>query len=125
MVKKADITKYPMDYLPIHFHTVGEKRNYNLVNFDLYAVGTIEYEPAENRFHARIGFENKDETEHVFFNSYHQDFNDAERAVNFVKEGKANGKLYNIYAETIDIHTSPSFPGSIIEVLALIYSFTH
>ena len=59
MPRKADIPKIPMDYLPLHFHSVGEKKNYNLVNFDLYSVGTIEYEPAQDRFHSRVGFENK------------------------------------------------------------------
>lgn len=125
MANETDTTKYPMDYLPMHFHTVGEKRNYNLIKFDLYSVGTIHFEQTENRFRSRIGFEHKEVNEHVFFNQYHQGFNDAERAVNFVKEGKASGKLYNIFGETIEIHTSPSFSGSIIEVLALIYSFYH
>ena len=125
MEKENTTEKIPMDFLPMHFHMVGEKRNYNLIKFDLYSVGTIHYEPAENRFRSRIGFAHKEVTEHVFFNQYHQDFNDAERAINFVKEGKANGKLYNIFGETIEIHTSPSFSGNIIEVLALIYSFTH
>ena len=78
MAKKSDETKIPQDYLPVHMHSVGEKRNYNLVNFDLYSVGTIEYEPAENRFHSRVGFENKSVTEHVFFNSYHKNFDDAD-----------------------------------------------
>ena len=72
-----------------------------------------------------MGFENKGVTELVFFNSYHKNFDDAERAINFVVEGKASGKLYNIFAETIEVHTSPSFSGPIIEALALIYSFTH
>ena len=102
MPKKIDIGKVPMDMLPLHLHSVGEKRNYNLSNFDLYSVGTIEYEPVENRFHSRIGFENKDVTEHVWFNSYHKNFDDAERAIVFVKEGKASGKLYNIFGETIE-----------------------
>ena len=125
MAEKIDIAEVPKDLLPVHLHAAGERRNYNLSGFDLYAVGTIEYEPVENRFHSRIGFENKTVTEHVFFNSYHRNFDDAERAINFVKEGKASGKLYNIFGETIDVHTSPSFSGPIIEVLALIYSFTH
>lgn len=30
-----------MDLLSLHSHSAGEKMNYNLVNFDLYSVGTI------------------------------------------------------------------------------------
>ncbi len=125
MPKKDSTKKIPLDYLPIGRHMIGEKRNYNLDEYDLYAVGTIEYEQEKNRFQARIGFQDSHGTETIFFNSYHQNFNDAQSAINFVKEGKESGKLYNIFGETTDVHTSPSFPGPIIEVLALIYSFNH
>jgi hypothetical protein len=54
--------------------------------------------------------------------AFHDDFTDAEHTINFVREGKANGKLYNIYAETIDVHISPTL-GITCEVLSLIYSF--
>ncbi|HEX6901889.1 MAG TPA: hypothetical protein VF789_19365 [Thermoanaerobaculia bacterium] len=106
--------------------TVGEKKNYNLVNYTQYAVGTIEWLPKGKRYHARVGFTGAEGF--VFFNSYHQDFNDAERMVNYVKEGKASGKLYNIFGETLEVHTTPT-PGpngetTVVEVLGLIYSFT-
>lgn len=112
-------------YIPVKL-MLGDKKNYNLVNYTQYSVGTIEWIKSENRYKARIGFTGSGEF--VFFNSYHQDFNDAERIINFVKDGKASGKLYNIFAETIDVHTTPS-PGPngetiVVEVLGLIYSFT-
>lgn len=105
---------------------VGEKKNYNLVNYTQYSIGTIEWEKAENRYKARVGFTGDEGF--VFFNSYHQDFNDAQHTINFVKDGKTSGALYNIWAETIDVHTTPT-PGphgetTVVEVLSLIYSFT-
>jgi hypothetical protein len=35
---------------------VGEKKNYNLVNYTQYAIGTIEWVTNENRYRARVGF---------------------------------------------------------------------
>lgn len=106
--------------------TVGEKKNYNLVNYTQYAIGTIEWLNNEKRYHARVGFTGAEGF--VFFNSYHQDFNDAERMINYVKDGKASNKLYNIFGETMEVHTTPT-PGpngetTVVEVLGLIYSFT-
>ena len=61
----------------------------------------------------------------VMFNSYHEEFADAERMINFVKEKKASGALYNIFGETIKV-TPSAGPGSPagVDVLALLYSFT-
>jgi hypothetical protein len=114
---------------PVHIpftRPVGDKKNYNLANYTQYGIGTIEWVQNDKRYQARIGFTGAEGF--VFFNSYHQDFNDAERMINFVKDGKASGKLYNIFAETIDVHTTPT-PGphgetTVVEVLGLIYSFT-
>jgi len=92
---------------------------YNLAEYNYYNVATIEWETSNNRYHARVGFTAPD-GHYVFFNSYHDDFTDAEHTINFVREGKANGKLYNIYAETIDVHISPTL-GITCEVLSLIY----
>jgi len=118
------LTPMPL-YIPLKL-LIGEKKNYNLVNYSQYGIGTIEWVKNENRYQARIGFTGAEGF--VFFNSYHQDFNGAERTINFVKDGKASGKLYNIFAETIDVHTTPT-PGphgetTVVEVLGLIYSFT-
>lgn len=105
---------------------VGEKKNYNLVNYTQYAIGTIEWVKNENRYRARVGFTGAEGF--VYFNSYHQGFKDAERMINFVKDGKVSGKLYNIFGETIDVHTTPTRgpkgETTVIEVLGLIYSFT-
>ncbi len=112
----------------IHYYidqpTVGETKNYNLKNYTQYNVATIEYVKAEKRYKARVGFEGAEG--HVFFNSFHEDFKDAEKTIKFVKEGKANGTLYNIYGETVLVTSSPrpgKPPVQVIEVLALIYSF--
>jgi|MudIll2142460700_1097286.scaffolds.fasta_scaffold429642_2 hypothetical protein len=112
-------------YIPLK-QMIGEKKNYNLVNYTQYGIGTIEWVKNENRYQARVGFTGNQGF--VFFNSYHQDFNDAERMINFVKEGKVSGKLYNIFGETVEVHTTPT-PGphgetTVAEVLGLIYSFT-
>lgn len=104
---------------------VGEKRNYNLAGYTQYNVATIENTSTPKGYRARVGF--KGPEGYVFFNSDHEDFDDAQRMVNFVKDGKANGKLYNIFAQTIDIHTSqisPKKTETTFEVLGLIYSFT-
>ena len=105
---------------PLLLTSSGERNNYNLSQYTQYHVSTIEYVVAEKRYRARIGFTNSDG--YVFFNSNHEDFLDAEHTINFVKEGKTSGKLYNIFAETIEVHTSPSL-GQVTEVLSLIYSF--
>jgi len=111
---------------PLVASTVGEKKNYNLQNYTQYQIGTIEWIKNENRYRARIGFTGPEGF--VYFNSYHQSFDDAQHTINFVKEGKASGKLYNIFGETIDVHITPT-PGphgetTVVEVLGLIYSYT-
>lgn len=111
---------------PVPLPVIGEKKNYNLVYYTQYTTVTIQWVENENKYLARVGFTGDEGF--VFFNSYHQDFNDAERMINFVKDGKASGKLYNIFGETIDVHTTPT-PGphgetTVVDVLGLIYSFT-
>ena len=64
----------------------------------------------------------------VALNSWHQDFADAERAIDLVRDSLnqvGDRRVYNVFGETIEIHTSPSAGGSwhyVIEVLALIWS---
>jgi hypothetical protein len=115
---------------PIVLPAVGEKRNYNFqdpANYSLWPFTTIEQLPAEKRYRARVAIVGgtHDSGIHIVFNSYHKDFSDAERAINFVREKMPSGELYNIFAETIDVHTSDVGGGSIVtvaEVLALVYS---
>jgi hypothetical protein len=121
-ILKPGITKIST---PLVTSTVGEKKNYNLKDYTQYSIGTIEWVPSQNRYQARVGFTGAEGF--VFFNSYHQSFADAQHAINFVKDGKGNGYLYNIFAETIEVHTTPT-PGpngetTVVEVLSLIYSF--
>ncbi len=101
--------------------TVGEKKNYNLSGYTQYHIATIEATPTPKGYRARIGFTGPEG--YVFFNSDHQDFADAERMVNFVKEGKSSGRLYNIFGQTLQVNTSPTL-GATVEVLGLIYSYT-
>jgi hypothetical protein len=105
---------------PLLLTGTGEKHNYNLSQYTQYHVSTIEYLVDEKRYRARIGFTGNDG--YVFFNSNHEDFSDAEHTINFVKDGKSSGKLYNIFAETIAVNTSPTL-GKVTEVHSLIYSF--
>jgi hypothetical protein len=111
---------------PAVISTVGEKKNYNLQNYLQYGIGTIEWIKNENRYRARVGFTGPEGF--VYFNSYHQSFEDAQHTINFVKEGKTSGKLYNIFGETLEVHITPT-PGphgetTVVEVLGLIYSYT-
>jgi len=109
---------------------VGERRNYNFqdpANYSLWPFTTIEQLPAEKRYKARVAVVGgtHDAGIHVVFNSYHDDFGDAERAINFVREKMPTGELYNVFAETIEVHTSDVGGGTLVtvaEVLALIYS---
>ena len=116
--RKKTVKKYDFYSLPLM--AIGEKKNYNLIQFTQYHVSTIEYVVSEKRYHARVGFTGSEG--YVFFNSYHEDFSDAEHTINFVKEGKSTGSLYNIFGETIAVNTSPTL-GQVTEVLSLIYSF--
>jgi hypothetical protein len=101
--------------------TVGQKKNYNLAGYTQYHVATIEATTSPKGYRARVGF--KGPEGYVFFNSDHQDFADAERMINFVREGKKSGRLYNIFGQTLQVNTSPTL-GTVVEVLGLIYSFT-
>jgi hypothetical protein len=64
----------------------------------------------------------------VAVNSWHQDFADAERAIDLVSDslsGVAERHVYNIFDETIGVHTADIGPGpavTVTEVLGLIWS---
>jgi hypothetical protein len=72
--------------------------------------------------------QNKKTRAMVAFNSWHQDFNDAQRAIALVSDslnGIGDRRVYNIFGETIDVHTADiggGAPVTVTEVLALIWS---
>jgi hypothetical protein len=112
--------------------TVGEKRNYNfqpeVTEYELWPFSTIEWVADQNKYRARAMVKHKLSSNNVAFHSLHQDFADAERAIALVSDslsGKGPRRVYNIFAETIAVHTSDVGAGKIItvsEVLALIWS---
>lgn len=111
---------------------VGEKKNYNLqpsvTGYALWSASTIEWVPGQGKFKAHVLIEHKSTKDIVALNSWHQDFADAERAIALVSDSLkeiGDRRVYNVFGETIEIHTSPSGGGSSInvaEVLALIRS---
>ena len=112
--------------------TVGEKKNYNLqpgvTEYQLWAASTIEWVVAQSKYKARALLEHKTSNNIVAINSWHEDFADAERTIDLVRNslnGVGDRKVYNIWGETIEVHTSPRPDGStvyVIEVLGLIWS---
>ena len=84
--------------------------------------------PDQGRFKARVLIEHKVTKDIVAFNSWHQDFADAEHAIDLVRNSfKQVGDrcVYNVFGEIIEIYKSPTAAGSshyVIEVLALIWS---
>jgi hypothetical protein len=112
--------------------TVGESKNYNFQGSDytFWPFGTIEQLPDDEhyKYKARaIVADSSDDM--VVFNSFHQDYADAERAIAVVREAlTADGPLYNIFAETLESHSSDLGGGKIVntcETLALIWSFNY
>jgi hypothetical protein len=111
---------------------VGEKRNYNLqpevTEYQLWPFSTIAWEAAQNRYRARAIIRHKTTHDMVVFNSWHQDFADAERAIALVSDslnGLGPRRVYNIFGETIEVHSADIGGGSpvnVTEVLALIWS---
>ena len=112
--------------------TVGEKRNYNfqlgVTEYELWPFSTIEWVADKNRFRARAMVRHTVTSNSVAFNSWHQDFADAERAIALLSDslsGIGARRVYNIFGETIAVHTSDVGGGKLItvsEVLALIWS---
>ncbi|MGH2704061.1 MAG: hypothetical protein ACRDJ4_02895 [Actinomycetota bacterium] len=109
---------------------VGESKNYNFqgTEYTFWPFSTIEQIGQESRYKARaiVAVASGDS---VVFNSYHQEYRDAERAIEVVRESlTGDGPLYNIFAETIDVHTAEIGPGKVVtvcETLALIWSFNY
>lgn len=113
---------------------IGEKKNYNfqpeVTEYNLWPFSTIEWVAAEGKYRARAMVQHKTTHNLVAFNSMHQDFGDAERPIDLLRhslQGTAERPVYNIFGETIEVHTADIGGGAIVnvtEVLALIWSMT-
>ena len=112
--------------------TVGERRNYNLqpevAEYQLWPFSTIEWVAVQDKYRARVIIQHKKTSDMVAFNSWHEDFADAERAIDLVSDslsGVGERHVYNIFGETIEVHTADIGGGTVVnvtEVLALIWS---
>src|SRR5262245_24779870 len=87
---------------------IGEKKNYNfqpeVTVYELWPFSTIEWVAGEGKYKARAIVQHKTTHDNVVFNSWHQDFGDAERAIDLVRhslKGTAERPIYNIFGETI------------------------
>ena len=112
---------------------IGERKNYNfqpeVTEYRLWPFSTIEWVAAEGKYKARAIVEHSTTHDNVVFNSWHQDFGDAERAIDLVRnslQGTAERPVYNIFGETIEVHTADhgDHVVRVTEVLALIWSMT-
>jgi hypothetical protein len=112
---------------------IGDKKNYNfqpgVTEYQLWPFSTIEWVTGEGKYKARAMVEHKTTHDNVAFNSWHQDFGDAERTIDLLRhtlQGTAERPLYNIFGETIEIHTADHGDRivRVTEVLALIWSMT-
>ena len=122
----------PLGGLRLAVGTVGEKKNYNLqpevTDFGLWPFSTIEWVVDQGKFRARVIMQHKVTSDLVAVNSWHQDFADAERAIALVSDslnGIGDRRVYNIFAETLEMHTADIGGGTIVnvtEVLGLIWS---
>jgi hypothetical protein len=114
--------------------TLGERKNYNfqpsVTEYELWPFSTIEWVASEGKYKARAIVQHKTTDDLVVFNSWHQDYGDAERPIDLLRhslQGTAERPIYNIFAETIDIHTADIGSGSLVnvtEVLAIIWSMS-
>ncbi len=111
---------------------IGEKRNYNLqpevTEYRLWPFSTIEWVADQNKYRARAIIQHKSTRDLVAFNSWHQDFADAERPITLVSDSLSEvgqRRVYNIFAEIIEVHTADiggGPPVNVTEVLAQIWS---
>jgi hypothetical protein len=91
----------------------------------LWNYSTIEWAATEGKYRARALVKHK--TTIVAFNSWHQDYADAQRPIELVSNAfKQVGewRVYNIFAETIEVHASPygTCTINVYEVQGLIWS---
>lgn len=121
-----------MGVLKAEAATVGERKNYNfqpeVTDYRLWPFSTIEWIAAEGKFKARAMVQNRTTSDIVVFQSWHEEYSDAERPIAFLSDslnGRGDRKIYNIWAETIEVHTSDIGGGTminVVETLALIWS---
>src|SRR5512142_2323070 len=104
--------------------TIGERKNYNLqpavTEYSLWPFSTIEWIADQGKFKARAMVQNKTTSDIVVFNSWHTELSDAERPIALLSDslnGRGDRKVYNIWAETIEMHTSDIGGGTIIDVV--------
>lgn len=113
-------------------HLEKTKANYNLqpgvTEYRLWPFSTIEWAADQKRFIARGMVEHKTTKDIVAFNSSHEDYADAERAIDLLADslnGTGQRRIYNIFAETKEVHMSDHGGGQIVtvtEVTPLIWS---
>lgn len=111
---------------------VGEKKNYNLqpgvTPYDLWPFSTIEWAVTQGKFRARVILRHTTSHDLVAVNSWHEDYADAERAIDLVSDSLndvGERHVYNIFAETLEVHTADigaGAPVTVLEVLGLIWS---
>lgn len=112
---------------------MGDKTNYNLQSgttpYQLGGASTIEWLADTKTYKGRALIENKTTHDVVAFNSLHTEFIDAERAIDLIADAFSNSGgrvVYNVFAETLETHTSPRPGGGsihVFEVRPLIWSF--
>jgi hypothetical protein len=125
-------TELVLGGLKVFIDTVGEKRNYNLqpgvTEYQLWPFSTIEWVAAQSKYRARAIIQQKTTRDLVAFNSWHQDYADAERAIGLVSDslnGVGERHVYNIFGEIIEVHSADiggGPPVNVTEVLGLIWS---
>ncbi|HWC65669.1 MAG TPA: hypothetical protein VG777_06280 [Thermoanaerobaculia bacterium] len=132
-IKTAKLrARAPMDVRKVMAETVGERKNYNfqpeVTEYRLWPFSTIEWVAEEGKFKARAMVQNKTTNDIVVFNSWHAEYDDAERPIALLSDslnGRGDRKIYNIWAETTEVHTSDIGGGDLVnvtETLALIWS---
>lgn len=127
-------TKVPLvgGIAPVKVAAPGEKNNYNLqpgvTPYTLWPFSTIEWVTDQRKYRARVILQEKATKNMVAVNSWHEDYADAERAIALVSDSLNNigpRRVYNIFAETLEVHTSDIGGGTTVtvsEVLGLIWS---
>jgi hypothetical protein len=111
---------------------VGTKNNYNLqpevTNYQLWPFSTIEWVSDQGKYQARVLLLDKTTKDVVAINSWHEDYADAKEAIDLVSDslnGVGERRVYNIFGEVIETHTSDTGAGAltnVFEVQGLIWS---
>jgi len=131
-LRPVSVSDLRADGLKVAIGPIGERKNYNLqpqvTEYQLWPFSTIEWVVEQDKYRARAIIPHKTTKDMVAFNSWHQDFSDAERAIALLADslnGIGDRRVYNVFGETIEVHTADLGGGlvvNVIEVLALIWS---